>query len=128
MDWITEQIAIGNFLDATQRSGEVDAILCLKEHCCNVNRTDVDILCMPLVDGPGNNTRYIKEAICFIDDVVKAGDKILVHCHAGRSRSAVIVAQYFIEFRGMTRHSALEVISQKRVIYLSDGIDEIFKN
>jgi len=35
MDWITENIAIGNFIDAENATkDEVDAILCLKPDCC----------------------------------------------------------------------------------------------
>ncbi len=36
MDWITEQIALGNYIDAQNAKGnEVDALLCCKPGCCN---------------------------------------------------------------------------------------------
>ena len=54
MDWITDQIAIGNFLDAQSLPERSDAVLCLREDCCD-GRTDVDALCLPLIDGPGND-------------------------------------------------------------------------
>lgn len=126
MDWITPQIAIGNFLDAQQVSDEVDAILCLKEECCDECRTDIDVLAIPLIDGQGNDRRQIEEAVHYIQDVVAAGERILVHCHAGRSRSVTIVARYFMAAEGLTSDQALAKIESKREIFLSPGIEELF--
>ena len=82
-DWITDQIAIGNFLDAESLPDGVDAVLCLREDFCD-GRTDVDALCIPLFNGP---------------DGMGAGDCILVHCHAGRSRSVVVVTRFLMQSR-----------------------------
>ena len=125
MDWITPQIAIGNFLDAQQVFDEVDAILCLKEECCDEGRADIDVLAIPLIDGKGNDRRQIEEAVHYIQDVVAAGERILVHCHAGRSRSVSIVARYLMAAEGLTSGEALAKIREKRVIYLSPGIEEL---
>jgi protein-tyrosine phosphatase len=126
MDWVTKQIAIGNYLDAKNASpAEIDAILCLRPDCCDENNDSFDILCIPLTDGAGNNRRFFDEAIDFLDDVVSRGEKILVHCHAGRSRSVCIVARYFMLKHNMTSQQALEKIALKREIYLSTGIEEI---
>lgn len=126
MDWITKNIAIGNFLDAKQASSkELDAILCLRPDCCSEDNTAFDIMCMPLIDGAGNDKRYFNDAIDFIHDVVASGEKIRVHCHAGRSRSVCITARYFMVQHGLTSHQALEKIKAKRKIYLSPGIEEI---
>lgn len=125
MDWITEQIAIGNFIDAKNISNEVNAILCLKENCCDEGRVDLEILTIPLLDGSGNNKRFFDEAVDFIDNVVSGGEKILIHCHAGRSRSVCILARYFMIKYGMNRKEALSKIEAKREIYLSPGIEEI---
>jgi protein-tyrosine phosphatase len=125
MDWITEQIAVGNFLDAADLPAEIDAVLCLKANCCDEGRLDVAVLSVPLVDGPGNDPRQVAEAVRFIADVVDEGERILVYCHAGRFRSVAVVARYLVEYRGMTSHAALALIKDKREIYLSDGIEEL---
>ena len=52
MDWITDQLAIGNFLDAQSLPEGVGTVLCLRQDCCD-GCTDVDALCLPLLDGPG---------------------------------------------------------------------------
>lgn len=128
MDWITPQIAIGNYLDAQNaKEEEVDAILCLKPNCCDETNDTFDIACVPLVDGAGNSRDDFDEAVEFIDAIVSEGDRILVHCHAGRSRSVSIVARYLMLKQGMTRDVALNLIKTKREIYLSPGIEEILE-
>ena len=128
MDWITKQIAIGNFIDVKNPPGNIDAILCLKDDCCKGRkdlREDLDLYCIPMVDGEGNSAKSILNAIKYIDDIVALGGKILAHCHAGRSRSVTIVARYLMVFCSMTASQALELIAQKREIYLSPGIEDI---
>lgn len=126
MDWITQQIAIGNFIDAENAAeAEIDAILCLKTGCCDENNEYFDVLCLPLTDGSGNSRMDISDAIDFIDDVVSDGEKILVHCHAGRSRSVCIVARYLMMKQYMTREQALNRIESIRDIFLSPGIEEL---
>ena len=127
MDWITENIAIGNYLDAEQPGDKVDAILCLKENCCNEANSDYDIVAIPLIDGSGNDPRIFDIAVGFIDDIVSSGERILVHCHAGRSRSVCIVARYLMVKHKLTVHQAFQKIEAKREIYLSTGIEEILK-
>ncbi len=125
MEWITANIAIGNFIDAKSASDEVDAILCLISDCCDEKSVEVDVLAIPMVDGVGNDKRRFNDAVDFIDAVVNSGEKILVHCHAGRSRSVCIVARFFMSKCGLTSHQALEKIKSKKEIYLSPGIEEI---
>ena len=46
-------------------------------------------------------TEYIA-VVNFIDDVISSGERILFHCHAGRSRSVCMAARYFMIKQGMT--------------------------
>ena len=123
MDWITDQISIGNVFDAQSLPREIETVLCLLAGCCT-DRTDVDALCVPLQDGPGNRPGDLEDALRFLDDAVRAGERVLVHCHAGRSRSVVVVARYLMQSRGLTTQAALDLIASRREIYLSPGIDE----
>jgi len=125
MDWITDRIAVGNFIDAEKPEAALDHILCLKPDCCR-GRTDIKTTCVPLVDGRGNAPQLYRTAVKTIRRAVSAGERILVHCHAGRSRSVCVVARYLMESEGLTRNEALRRISEKRDIYLSDGIEEAF--
>lgn len=127
MDWITDNIAIGNFQDARPGYAAVDAILCLIEDCPHCqDRDDIDTFCIPLIDGSGNKSKDVKEAIDTIVGLVDSGGKILVHCQAGRSRSVCIVAAYFFIHLGMSPAQALDFVGAKRWHSLSIGIQEIF--
>jgi atypical dual specificity phosphatase len=127
MDWITDQIAIGDALDAVKHAPQFDSILCLLSGCC-AERADIDGYCVPLLDGPGNSREYVLAAIDFIAAQVENGCKLLVHCQAGRSRSVCIVAAYLMRHKGLSKKQAIATIAQKRQICLSDGIEEIFKH
>lgn len=127
MDWITDQVAIGDCHDATNHAAEVDAVLCLLPECCET-RTDVNGCCIPLHDGPGNCRAHVLAAIDYIAEQVDKGGKILVHCRAGRSRSVCIVAAYLMRHEGLSKRLAVATVARKRQICLSDGVDEIFKH
>jgi atypical dual specificity phosphatase len=127
MDWITEQIAIGDALDAVDHASEFDSILCLLPDCCG-DRIDIDGYCVPLHDGPGNSREHVLAAIDFIAAQIENGLRVLVHCRAGRSRSVCVVAAYLMRHKGFSKKQAISLIDQKRQICLSDGIDEIFKH
>ncbi len=128
MDWITNNIAIGNFVDARALTvSDVEAVLCLKEACCDESDDEFCTMCVPLIDGPGNDKNAVEDAIAFIDDIVRRDERVLVHCHAGRSRSVCIVARYLMAIRGWSREKSLQFISSKREIYLSPGIEEILR-
>lgn len=128
MDWITEHVAIGNFRDAEAVTAEqVDAILCLRPDCSCEERDDVDVLQVPLIDGPGNSRADVVEAVEFVRDCAGAGDRVLVHCHAGRSRSVCVVAAWLIAKTGRRRAEALHFVASRRTggIYLSTGVEQL---
>ena len=127
MDWITDSIAIGNIKDAENISPDVDAVLCLKGGCFCKNINDVDVEHIPLKDGTGNDPTRFYDAVEFIDDIVSSGEKILVHCQAGRSRSVVVVALYLMVKNHLTRDEAIRTIAAKREIYLSTGIGDVLQ-
>jgi protein-tyrosine phosphatase len=124
VDWITDHIAIGNFLDAQSLPDGIDAVLCLREGCCET-RSDVNARSVPLRDGPGNHSRDLADALQFLDETARAGERVLVHCHAGRSRSVIVVARWLMRSRGLTPTAALEYIAQRREVYLSPGITDL---
>ena len=79
-------------------------------HNCTVKRVKVcDFVGAPPIED-------IEEAVDFIDSVLKKDDKsvVYVHCKAGRSRSSMMLAAYFIRERGMTAQEAYDYMKSKR--------------
>lgn len=52
----------------------------------------------------------------FIDDAIMDNSKILIHCQAGRSRSATILAAYIIKTFGIEVGLVISLIKNKRSI------------
>ena len=130
MDWITDTIALGNVHDAARTTdADADAILCLRPGCACEERDDIDVEFIPLVDGAGNAAEDVHEALAFLRISAASNERVLVHCHAGRSRSVCIVAAWLMEDRGMGRAEALAYIEARRTggIWLSPGVEDIFR-
>jgi protein tyrosine phosphatase len=70
-----------------------------------------------LVDDHGNEFRRLRLAVDAIDELVRSSPPVLIHCRAGRGRSAAVVAGYFIVYGGLTAKDALEKVAQRRDIY-----------
>ena len=99
MDWITDDIAIGNYLDAHDREQlsrhAVNSVLGLTEvlrrtDCEGLNLKAIEIVL--LVDAPGSDPRMFRRAVDALTRLVHEARPVLVHCHAGPSRSIVVVS------------------------------------
>jgi protein-tyrosine phosphatase len=51
------------------------------------------------------------------------GGHVFVHCHAGRQRSACVVAAYLILYCNMSKDSAIQFIKSKRRVAFIPGIN-----
>src|SRR6516162_3527999 len=98
MDWITADIAVGNYLEAQNASllGErgIHSVLGLDGTLQNRKSAELglaDIEVVPLEDGPGNDPRLFRLATAALERLAREHPPVLVHCHAGRSRSVVVV-------------------------------------
>lgn len=71
--------------------------------------TNAEVFFVPLIDGLGHDLRQVAKAVALVADVVAAGERVLVRCHAGRSRSVVVVARCLMQAQDL---SALAALSQ----------------
>lgn len=72
---------------------------------CHIYLTDSDTM---------DITKYFDQAFNFIESARKKGEKILIHCKLGISRSTAIIIGYLIKYMGYSTSSALEFLKSKR--------------
>ena len=132
MDWITETIAIGTFLEARNRTLRVDAgirsIICLDAVLRDPDESSLDVdeyEVIDFADGPGNDPRLFDQAVRLVGLLSEQSPKLLVHCRAGRSRSVVVVAGYLMRQRHWSCDKAIAFIGGRRDIQLTPGIEAL---
>jgi hypothetical protein len=99
---VTDRIAIGNSASAITVGAlfncGIEAVLNVANDCF-YRRPTVRILygASRLIDGPGNHVYDLARASMILDQLLcKRGGRVLVHCHAGVSRSPIVVATYLV--------------------------------
>lgn len=121
MTFITETIAIGDFLDAEDRAvreaAGIRSILCLNGQFtgCTPGDCGVEALtCFNFHDGAGNDPWHFQRAVTLVGRYAFHHPKLLVHCQAGRSRSVMVVAGHLVRQNAWDLRQALEFIQGKR--------------
>ncbi|KAK0201409.1 protein-tyrosine phosphatase-like protein [Desarmillaria ectypa] len=70
---------------------------------------------IPILDTASADLKSHLEAVCsHIDQCLRSGKSVLVHCQQGISRSASIVIAYLIRNRGMSYDSAFALVRRER--------------
>lgn len=128
MDFVTDRIAVGSRFDAADyprlREDGMTAVL-------NV-AWDLDIVypCpsdephmfaieyqkVGLIDGPGNLPETLMAAVWMLGQLAERHDRILVHCHAGVSRSATVTALHIATTDGESFLESLNRVRQRRTV------------
>lgn len=134
MNWITDSIAIGNFLDAQDADLlRVEAIGSILGLTTALDQHEAEqlgvrfIRVIPLDDGPGNSVAQFAAALEALSDLAQNAPPVLVHCHMGRSRSVAIVAAYLMATQGLDADAALALIATKREIALSPALEQFLR-
>lgn len=121
MDWIVENIAIGNYLDARDRdaisAAGIKSIVSLDGSLVGVDAEELGvdaIYAAELIDGPGNSLQSFRSAVGRLEYFVLSCPPVLVQCHAGQSRSVSVVAAYLVRQRGLKVAEAYSEIARHR--------------
>jgi protein-tyrosine phosphatase len=132
MNWITEHIAIGDRLDAHNAElRESEGFRCVISLDGSMSEDQAlalgydDCIAATLKDGAGNNIVQFKKLLRQLIEMADTCPPVLVHCHAGRSRSVTLVAAYLALCRGMTTTEAYRLIGQKRDICVTPGLESL---
>lgn len=65
--------------------------------------------------------RFFGEAADFMEEALRSGGKVYVHCQMGISRSATIVLAFLIIKKGWTAQEAVRTVRARRQIIPNDG-------
>jgi len=132
MNWITDRIAIGNCFDAQSK-----ALLTLHGFRSALSLDGAlsvwqpselglaEIAVVQMVDGPGNDLATYRRAVETLARLVESHPPTLVQCHAGRSRSPIVVAGYLVRTRDLDPVQAIGEVAAKRDINISDGLEHL---
>ena len=132
MNWIIPEIAIGNRAEAlalahTESHG-FRAILCLDG---TLNEDDFeqfgveDLATFELIDGEGNDPKRFRRAVAVLRDMTRHSAPVFVHCQAGQSRSAAVVAAYLRTEWGYSPLGALEYVAARRETHVHPALVEL---
>lgn len=80
---------------------------------------------LELADGPGNSIYVFRAAVDALIDLASAGEPVLVHCHAGRSRSPIVVAGFLIKTQAMDPEAAMSFVAAQRETNVSPGLKRL---
>ncbi len=121
IDQITKEIFIGNGNSAKDPTiisdRKIKGILSLNDGLKpeEASRLGVnEIATFSLIDGEGNDLRVFERAVSTLERMVVDHGQVLIHCHAGRSRSVVIAAGYIMRTRGIEPEDALMYVETRR--------------
>lgn len=122
-DAVTPQLVVGGFIDREdwrQLVGQgVSVVVSLQ-----AERHDEDAfgeiqpdgyLRLPTIDHSIPTLAQLRMGSAFIDEAVRAGKMVLIHCHAGVGRSALLCTCYLV-YTGMSAEEAWQTVKAKRTI------------
>jgi|SRR6266850_4688485 len=130
MDRISNSIWIGNYLDARDQEAKAKAgirsVLCLDGCLADAKAEEMGlerIAVVELIDGAGNPPETFLRAVRLLRELAAQHGPVLVHCHAGQSRSAAVVCKYFMS-EGDSLAEAMRKITSKRRVAIIAGLQE----
>ncbi|XP_034950054.1 dual specificity protein phosphatase 3 [Chelonus insularis] len=84
--------------------------------------TPIKYLGLPLTDLPSVDiSQYFNVVANFIDDAIRSGGKVFVHCMLGISRSSTCVIAFLMIKRNMTAEEAIRLVRKSRDVHPNDG-------
>jgi protein-tyrosine phosphatase len=87
-----------------------------------------EVASIPLEDAIGNDARIFLRAVDALERLEREHKRVLVQCHAGRSRSAVVVAGYLMKSLHIDAEAALEQVGSKRQIAVTTGLERLLEH
>lgn len=113
MDFILENLAIGEYDEAVSPPGKITALLCVAQER-DLRSPRLPYRKVPLVDMQPVPPTLLLEAIEWIRKTTSAGRCVLVFCNTGNSRSPSAVIAFLCVVLGYSFGRAVEHVATKR--------------
>ena len=112
MDFILDNLAIGNYREALAPASDINALLCVaREH--DIYDTKYKYFKVPIVDMQPIPTEQLKGAVVWLRSNIK-DNKIMVFCNAGIGRSPSVVVGFLCCILGYSFGEAVEYVAARR--------------
>jgi protein-tyrosine phosphatase len=95
----------------------IQCVLSVMSNPPNIDETNIEHMKVYILDNSSENiSQHFDIAHIFISQSLKEKKNILVHCHAGISRSATIIISYIMKSQMLTLNDAYKFVKDKRSI------------
>jgi protein-tyrosine phosphatase len=113
MDFILDNVAIGEYEEAVSPPPEISALLCVAQER-NLSSPNLPYYKVPIIDMRPIPADQLKDAVTWIHRMVSAGGRILVFCNLGNGRSPSVVISYLCCRKNLSFAEAVEMVARKR--------------
>lgn len=123
--WLTDNIAVGGCFPADcagelSSEHQIGAVVDLREEDCDDERAlrdhGVRFLYLPTPDLEPPNVQTLDEGVRFVRDRLRDGDKVLIHCHHGIGRSALLALCVLVDQGWSPLHALAHAKDRREVI------------
>lgn len=78
-------------------------------------------------DGYGNSERDFFAAVHYVVQYLQSETPVLVHCIAGRSRSAAVAVAALMRTKGLSISEAYDIVKARRMIQIHPGFTKLME-
>lgn len=136
MNKITDKIYLGSSQDAQHRKVQlrasgVTAILNVARDLTNATTThkEFKMFHVGLMDGGGNPPNMLVAAVEVLNALLLDGETVLIHCHEGKSRSALVLATYLTDWQrqfATLEEAEAHLQSIRARVVINPGLKELY--